>query len=108
MECPSGAQAGSTSADSGEVVRFTTSPVLGETMKMSHCSSPSLSEMYAIQEPSGDQTGDDCRWSLIVSCVGQPPLAGTIHRLLRPLMLEMNATCLPSGDHVEPPIWRVM
>ena len=40
----------------------------------------------------------------MVSCVGQPPFAGTIQRLLRPLMLEMNATCLPSGDQVELPI----
>src|SRR5580693_1178048 len=44
----------------------------------------------------------------MVSCVGQPPIAGTIQRLLRPLMFEMKATCLPSGDHVEPPTMRVM
>src|SRR5271157_3231081 len=44
----------------------------------------------------------------MVNCVGHPPLAGTSHRLLRPLMLEMNAICLPSGDHVVPPTRRVM
>src|SRR5271166_3943841 len=44
----------------------------------------------------------------MVNCVGHPPDEGTSHRLLRPLMFETNATCLPSGDHVEPPIARVM
>src|SRR5208337_2873621 len=44
----------------------------------------------------------------MVNCVGQPPVAGTSHRLLRPLMFEINATCWPSGDQVEPPIARVM
>ena len=39
---------------------------------------------------------------------GQPPAAGTVHRLFRPLMLEINAIVLPSGDHELPPIARVM
>src|SRR5450631_4441411 len=44
----------------------------------------------------------------MVSCVGHPPLAGTSQRLLRPLMLETKAICLPSGDHVVPAMLRVV
>ncbi len=44
----------------------------------------------------------------MVNCIGHPPVAGTSHRLLRPLRLETNAICLPSGDHVVPPTRRVM
>src|SRR3954468_17393558 len=44
----------------------------------------------------------------MVNCVGQPPSAGTSQRLLRPLMFEMKATVLPSGDQVLPPMPRVM
>src|SRR5208282_5678971 len=44
----------------------------------------------------------------MVSCVGQPPPAEIVHRLFRPLMLETNTTCAPSGDHAEPPIIRVL
>ena len=36
---------GSSSEISGVWVKFTTWPAFGETMKISHCSSPSLSEM---------------------------------------------------------------
>src|SRR5271165_1222299 len=104
----SGDHVGSSSPLSGETVKFTTSPVFGETRNTSHCSSPSWSEMYAIHVPSGDQAGCACRWSLMVNCIGHPPVAGTSQRLLRPLMLEMNAICLPSGDHVVPPTSRVM
>ena len=43
----------------------------------------------------------------MVSCVGQPPVEGTSQILLRPLILETKAICLPSGDHVVPPILRV-
>jgi hypothetical protein len=43
-----------------------------------------------------------------VSWEGQPPEDETSQMLLRPLMLEMKAICLPSGDQVEPAMLRVM
>src|ERR1700682_6212677 len=44
----------------------------------------------------------------MVSCTGHPPSAGTVQILLRPLMFEMKAMLLPSGDHVGRPTWRVI
>src|SRR5271154_6021907 len=44
----------------------------------------------------------------MVNCVGQPPFAGTVQILLRPLILVTNAICLPSGDQVLPPMARVV
>src|ERR1700704_3704352 len=44
----------------------------------------------------------------MVSCTGHPPSAETTQRLLRPLMLEMKAMLLPSGDHVGRPTCLVM
>src|SRR5215469_16347321 len=44
----------------------------------------------------------------MVSCVGHPLSAETSQRLFRPLMFEMKAIVLPSGDQVVPPIARVI
>src|SRR4051812_41380317 len=52
--------------------------------------------------------GSICRCSLTVSCLGQPPVAGTIHTFARPLIFVITATLLPSGDQELPPICRVV
>jgi hypothetical protein len=40
--------------------------------------------------------------------MGHPPSADTSQILFLPLIFEMNAIVFPSGDHVLPPIARVM
>src|SRR3954452_2310868 len=63
--------------------------------------------MYAMDLPSGDHAGAVCRSLLTVSCTGHPPVAGTVHRLFRPLMLVTKTSSLPSGDQSHSPIERV-
>ena len=89
------------------LVRFFTSPFAGFTTNRSHCSSASWSLWKAIAPPSGDQTGAAWRWSLMVSWVGQPPAAGTSHRLLRPEMFVTTTMRAPSADHAASPMVRV-
>src|SRR6202453_3760776 len=63
---------------------------------------------WPVQLTVSDQRQTAPAWSLTVSCTGQPPSAGTSQILFRPLIFEMKATCLPSGDQVGRPTWRVM